>query len=77
MGEWEQRAIDTGLCLFVCNRTGEDSTVSFWEAETMVIKNGKRLISHKSKQSAIIVFDWDIKEKNLVSNNYEVEHWQP
>lgn len=33
-GEWEQRSIDTGLPIFVCNRTGEDETVTFWEAES-------------------------------------------
>jgi predicted amidohydrolase len=36
-GEWEQRSIDTELCLFVCNRTGEDETVTFWEAESQII----------------------------------------
>ncbi len=71
-GEWEHRSIDTGLPIFVCNRTGEDKTVSFWEAESLVIKNGKRLLSHKSAQSAILIFDWNLDDMNLISSNFEI-----
>ncbi|WP_245741859.1 carbon-nitrogen hydrolase family protein [Anaerobacillus arseniciselenatis] len=70
-GEWEQRSIDTGLPIFVCNRTGEDKTVSFWEAESLVIKNGKRLLSHKSAQSTILIFDWNLEDMNLISSDFE------
>lgn len=73
-GEWEQRSIDTGLCLFVCNRTGEDESVTFWEAESLIIKNGKRLLKHKSKQSAILTFDWDLEKMDLISTDFEVEY---
>ncbi|WP_378541111.1 carbon-nitrogen hydrolase family protein [Neobacillus cucumis] len=73
-GEWEQRSIDTGLCLFVCNRTGEDESVTFWEAESLIIKNGKHLLSHKSKQSAILTFDWDLEKMDLISPDFEVEY---
>ncbi|WP_096202582.1 carbon-nitrogen hydrolase family protein [Bacillus sp. FJAT-45350] len=73
-GEWEQRSIDTGLPIFVCNRTGEDETVSFWEAESSVIKDGKRLLTYKSKQSAILLFDWDLEAMNLVSTSFDVEY---
>ena len=73
-GEWEQRSVDTGLCLFVCNRTGEDETVPFWEAESKVIKDGKSLLLHKSKQSAILTFDWDLEKMDLISSDFEVEY---
>ncbi|WP_260621109.1 carbon-nitrogen hydrolase family protein [Priestia aryabhattai] len=73
-GEWEQRSIDTRLPLFVCNRTGEDETVTFWEAESLIIKNGKRLLSHKSRQTAILIFEWDLENKDLISPNFEVEY---
>ncbi|OLO39210.1 carbon-nitrogen hydrolase family protein [Alkalihalophilus pseudofirmus] len=72
-GEWEQRSIDTGLPVIVCNRTGEDETVSFWKAESSVIKNGKRLLSHHSKQSAILTFEWDVEKMELISSDFEVE----
>lgn len=73
-GEWEQRSLETGLPLFVCNRTGEDETVTFWEAESLIIKNGKRLLTHKSVQSAILTFDWNIEKMDLISSNFEVEY---
>lgn len=73
-GEWEQRSIDTGLCIFVCNRTGEDESVTFWEAESLIIKNGKRLLSHKSKQSAILTFDWDLDKMDLISHDIAVNY---
>ena len=72
-GEWEQRSLDTGLPLFVCNRTGEDETVSFWEAESLVIKNGKRMLSHKSTQSAILTFEWNLENMDVTSSDFEVE----
>ena len=73
-GEWEQRSIDTGLPVFVCNRTGEDETISFWEAESMIIKNGKRLLSHKSVQSAILTFEWNVEKMDLISSDFQVEY---
>lgn len=73
-GEWEQRSIDTGLCLFVCNRTGEDESVTFWEAESLIVKNGKRILSHKSKQSAILTFEWDLEKMDLMSHEFTVKY---
>ncbi|WP_078410635.1 carbon-nitrogen hydrolase family protein [Priestia abyssalis] len=73
-GEWEQRSLDTELPLIVCNRTGEDETVTFWEAESLVIKSGKRLLSHKSLQSGILTFDWDLEEMDLISADFDVEY---
>ncbi|MEB1808569.1 MAG: carbon-nitrogen hydrolase family protein [Bacillaceae bacterium] len=73
-GEWEQRSIDTGLPLIVCNRTGEDKDVSFWKAESSVIVNGKRVISHHSEQSAILTFEWDLDDMELLSSKFEVEY---
>ncbi|WP_368505331.1 carbon-nitrogen hydrolase family protein [Alkalihalophilus sp. As8PL] len=73
-GEWEQRSIDTGLPLFVCNRTGEDETVLFWEAKSLVIKNGEHLLSHSSKQSAILTFEWNLEERDMISDQFDVEY---
>ncbi len=71
-GEWEQRSKDTGLCVFVCNRTGEDESIPFWEAESLVIKNGKRLLTHQSKQSAILTFEWDLEKMDLFSPDFTI-----
>ncbi|WP_445492633.1 carbon-nitrogen hydrolase family protein [Niallia sp. 03133] len=75
-GEWEQRSKETGLPMFVCNRTGEDETVAFWEAESLVIKNGKRLLTHKSRQSAILTFEWNLETMELDSDEWEVEYME-
>ncbi|MBU8906822.1 carbon-nitrogen hydrolase family protein [Desertibacillus haloalkaliphilus] len=72
-GEWEQRSCETGLPLFVCNRTGEDETVSFWEAESLVIHHDKRLLAHQSKQSACLTFDWDVDKNELISTTFDVD----
>jgi predicted amidohydrolase len=71
-GEWERRSMETGLPVFVCNRTGKDQSVSFWEAESLVIVGGKRRLTHQSRQSAILLFDWDCEAMDLVSESFQV-----
>ncbi|OIJ19407.1 carbon-nitrogen hydrolase family protein [Anaerobacillus alkalidiazotrophicus] len=71
-GEWEERSIETGLPIFVCNRTGEDKTVVFWDAESSVIKNGERLLSHKSSYSALLMFDWNLDKMDVMNSKFEV-----
>ncbi|OLS35076.1 carbon-nitrogen hydrolase family protein [Alkalihalophilus pseudofirmus] len=73
-GEWEARTIDTGLPMFVCNRTGEDETVTFWEAKSLVIEHGIHLLAHHSRESAILLFDWDFDKRELLSTEFEVEY---
>ena len=58
-GEWEQRTLETGLPLLVCNRTGEEDSLSFEKAESLVVKGGKKLLSHSSAASTILTVDWD------------------
>lgn len=57
-GEWERSTVDTGLPLFVCNRTGPDVTMSFTRAESVVVHGGKRIVSLKSEISAAFIFTW-------------------
>ncbi|MGG0251139.1 carbon-nitrogen hydrolase family protein [Peribacillus frigoritolerans] len=73
-GEWEQRSLETGLPVIVCNRTGEDETVRFWDAESMIIKNGVPLLTHKSKQSAILTFEWDLQSMDLLSTHFDIDY---
>lgn len=58
-GEWEQRSYETGLPLIVCNRTGAEQTLDFRKAQSLVVQNGERLLSHASDRSAVLTFDWD------------------
>jgi predicted amidohydrolase len=70
-GEWERCATETGLPLLVCNRTGPDRTLNFIRAESVVVKDGKRLLSFSSERSAIVVIDWDPKIQNLATPEYQ------
>jgi predicted amidohydrolase len=70
-GEWERCTSDTGLPLVVCNRTGPDRTLNFTEAETVVAKDGRRLLSLRSDRSAIFIVDWDLHAQDLVTTNHQ------
>lgn len=73
-GEWEQRTHETGLSLIVCNRTGAEKTLDFWNAPSLVVKDGRRLLSHRSKKSAVVTFDWDFDNMALRSSRYAVDY---
>jgi predicted amidohydrolase len=64
-GEWERCTRDTGLPLIVCNRTGPDQTLNFTTAESVVVKDGRRLLSLTSEQSTIFVIDWNLRTQDL------------
>ncbi len=70
-GEWERCTKDTGLPLFVCNRTGQDRTLDFRKAESVVAQGGKRLLSLSCEQSAIFLFDWNLTTGTLAGQDYE------
>lgn len=70
-GEWERCTRDTGLPLLVCNRSGADLTLDFTEAQTVVVKNGRRLISFSSPDSSIVIIDWDLVAANLATPTYQ------
>jgi predicted amidohydrolase len=70
-GEWERCTSDTGLPLIVCNRTGPDRTLDFTKAETVVVKNGRRLLSLSSARSTIFVVEWDRETQTLATQDYQ------
>ncbi len=70
-GEWERCTRDTGLPLLVCNRTGPDKTLDFRQAESVVAKDGKRLLSLSSARSAIFAIEWDVKTQTLAKQDYQ------
>jgi N-carbamoylputrescine amidase len=73
-GEWEERTSETGLPLIVCNRTGAEKTLDFWKAQSLVVKNGRRLLSHASEQSAVLIFDWNFTAMTPLSTTYKAEY---
>ena len=74
LGEWEQRTLDTGLPIMVCNRSGwEADDLDFNEAVSIVAVNGERVLqAFCGEESAVLVFDWDLDSMVPVSADYEV-----
>jgi 5-aminopentanamidase len=70
-GEWEHCTRDTGLPLFVCNRTGPDRTLDFSGAESVIVKDGARLLTCRSTRSAIFTIEWDLQAQTLVTPAYQ------
>lgn len=70
-GEWERCTRDTGLPLFVCNRTGPDLTLDFTKAESVVVKDGVRLLSMSAARSAVFLIEWDLIRQNLAAPAYQ------
>ena len=71
-GEWERRSGDTGLPIMVCNRTGiEPDELDYRRAESVVAKDGQRLLSGFSDRPVILSFDWDMDEMALLSQNFQ------
>lgn len=70
-GEWERCTRDTGLPLFVCNRTGPDRRLDFTGAESVVVQDGKRLLSFRSERSAMFTIEWDLQTQTLATMAYQ------
>ena len=70
-GEWEQRTIDTDIPIIVCNRSGiEDEELDYRRAESVVAKDGKRLLDGISERSVILSFDWDLDSMTSLSSEF-------
>jgi 5-aminopentanamidase len=69
-GEWERATADTGLPLFVCNRTGRDHILDFSPGESVVAYGGKRQLSASSKSSAVLLFKWDLANCRLATDHF-------
>jgi predicted amidohydrolase len=66
-GEWEARSQETGLPLLVCNRAGLDATRSFDGAESVIAKDGARVLSFQAVRSTLFLVDWDLRRQAPVS----------
>lgn len=71
-GEWEQRSVETGLNLFVCNRTGAEENLNFCGSSSVVVINGKRALSYADKQSAILTIEVDPNNWLPVNGHFEI-----
>ena len=70
-GEWERRTEETGLPILVCNRTGKESDdLDMLDADSVVAKNGIRLLSGSFKTSTVLTFDINLTTMTPESNDY-------
>ncbi len=71
-GEWEQRSLDNGLPIIVCNRSGqEDEELDYRRAESVVAKDGQRLLEATCDRSVILSFDWDLEQMTCLSGDFD------
>jgi len=70
-GEWERCTRDTGLALLVCNRTGPDRTLNFVGAESVIAKDGQRLLTFRPERSAIFMIEWDLGSQTLATRAFQ------
>ena len=70
-GEWERRTEETGLPILVCNRTGKESDdLDMLEADSVVAKNGVRVLSGSFKTSTVLTFDLNLSTMTPESDDY-------
>lgn len=69
---WEKRTAETGLPLWVCNRTGKERQVNWNGAESVIASGGKRLLVYQGLESSLLLFDWDMDDMKLLSDSFEV-----
>ncbi|XUX00062.1 MAG: carbon-nitrogen hydrolase family protein [Dehalogenimonas sp.] len=68
---WEKISIETGLPLWICNRTGAEKGVNWAGGESVVIKNGKSELVHSGIDSCVLTFNWSMETMKLTSSNIE------
>jgi 5-aminopentanamidase len=62
---------DTGRPLLACNWTGPDRTLDFTRAESVIVKDGARLLTFPSERSAIFTIEWDLTTQTLATHVYQ------
>ncbi len=71
-GEWEQRSKETGLCLFVCNRTGVEKNLTFSGSSSLVAAAGRRIIDYSGERPAILSFEVNPGDWFPLSKQFDV-----
>lgn len=70
-GEWEQRTRDNGIPIIVCNRSGiEPQELDYRHAESIVAKDGQRMLQDTADRSVILTFDWDLDGMTALSPGF-------
>ncbi len=69
---WEKRSLETGLPLFVNNRTGLERQFDLRKSITAVSYQGRRLVSHQSPDSQVVIINWNLPENSLHSRSNHI-----
>ncbi len=64
---WEKRSLQTGLPVFVNNRTGIEREFDLRASQSVISLGGDRIFSHSSDNSRLILIDWNQTEKRLIN----------
>lgn len=73
-GEWERSSQETGLCFYVCNRTGRDSLLDFNGSSSIVAANGRRILEYAQKEPAILTVDVALRDWRPIQSEFHVEY---
>jgi predicted amidohydrolase len=66
---WRARALENGLGVVACNRTGRDRQMDCTEARSFAVgPNGERLLDAGSPEAATFLVDWPLADGRLVQN---------
>lgn len=71
-GEWELRSAETGLSLFVCNRTGAEKNLVFSGGSSLVAAGGRRICDYSNPRPAILAIDANPGDWLPLSRQFEV-----
>jgi predicted amidohydrolase len=71
-GEWETCSKNTGLCFYVCNRTGKDTQLSFEGSASIVAVNGTRKAEYSDVRPAILTMDVDAESWLPIGEDFSV-----
>ncbi|AHB13746.1 MULTISPECIES: carbon-nitrogen hydrolase family protein [Dehalococcoides] len=69
---WKKRSAETGLPLWVCNRTGKENQVDFTQARSVVVEDGCEKLVYLGETPAMLVYDFDTATKKTLSRSFTV-----
>lgn len=65
---WEKRSKESGLPIFVNNRTGIERQFDLTKSVSVMSYNGDRIMSHKSPDSQLVMINWDAKTRQILNH---------
>lgn len=62
---WEKRSRETGLPVFVANKTGRERGIDQSDTVSVLSFAGERLVEHQSKDSSILFVSWNTQTQRV------------